>query len=65
MFKWAASKPWDELQVKAWVFPSGMTPFQLIRKGSASVAWSLIILKVENPTIVDDMYFLAKRFFVI
>ncbi|CAM9945962.1 unnamed protein product, partial [Hapterophycus canaliculatus] len=46
LFKWASSKPWDELQVKAWVFPRGMTPFQRARKGFASVAWSIIILRV-------------------
>ena len=35
-------------QVKAWVFPKGMTPFQRIRKGFASVAWSFIVLKVSG-----------------
>lgn len=47
LFKWASSKPWDELQVKAWVFPRGMTPFQRARKGFASVAWSIVILRVS------------------
>lgn len=48
LFKWASSKPWDELMVKAWVFPKGMTAFQLVRKGFASVAWSLVVLKVTR-----------------
>lgn len=33
--------------MKAWVFPRGMTPFQRARKGFASVAWSIIILRVS------------------
>ena len=32
--------------VKAWVFPKGMTAFQRVSKGFASVAWSLVVLKV-------------------
>ncbi|CAM9482022.1 unnamed protein product [Pylaiella littoralis] len=51
LFKWASSKPWDELQVKAWVFPTGMTPFQRARKGFASVAWSIVILRVTAHVI--------------
>ncbi|CAM9500986.1 unnamed protein product [Discosporangium mesarthrocarpum] len=46
IFKWASAKPWDELQLKAFVFSAGMTPFQWARKAFASVAWALVLLKV-------------------